>query len=178
MKPVCIDLCCGLGGWTDEFLEAGYRVIGFDIVRFPSYRGEPVLQDIRTIDGHRLRGVDVIVASAPCGDFSRHMLPWTRRSAAEPDLSIVKAAFRIADEAKPRVFILENVREAQRWLGPAVCHRGPYYLWGTVPLLSRMSFRPKGSIQGQRPDLRARIPKLLAEQVAQACILSLPPEVR
>ena len=30
MKPLCIDLFCGLGGWTEGFLAEGYRVVGFD----------------------------------------------------------------------------------------------------------------------------------------------------
>lgn len=33
MKPLAIDLYCGLGGWTEGLLTEGYRVIGFDIER-------------------------------------------------------------------------------------------------------------------------------------------------
>lgn len=33
MKPLCIDLFCGLGGWAEGFIAEGYRVIGFDIER-------------------------------------------------------------------------------------------------------------------------------------------------
>jgi hypothetical protein len=32
-KPLCIDLFCGLGGWTEGFLAEGWDVIGFDIKR-------------------------------------------------------------------------------------------------------------------------------------------------
>jgi hypothetical protein len=32
-KPLCIDLYCGLGGWTEGFLSEGWDVIGFDIER-------------------------------------------------------------------------------------------------------------------------------------------------
>ena len=43
MKPICYDLCCGSGGWTDGFLAEGYTVIGIDIARSPKislrYRG-------------------------------------------------------------------------------------------------------------------------------------------
>lgn len=33
MKPLCIDLYAGLGGWTEGFLAEGYRVVGFDTER-------------------------------------------------------------------------------------------------------------------------------------------------
>jgi hypothetical protein len=33
MKPLAIDLFCGLGGWTDGLLAEGWDVIGFDIER-------------------------------------------------------------------------------------------------------------------------------------------------
>ena len=31
MKPLAIDLFCGLGGWTEGLLAEGYYVVGFDI---------------------------------------------------------------------------------------------------------------------------------------------------
>ena len=48
MKPLAIDLFCGLGGWAEGFVAEGYRVIGFDInPRFASvYPGEFVLADV------------------------------------------------------------------------------------------------------------------------------------
>jgi hypothetical protein len=46
--PLCIDLFCGLGGWTEGFLAEGYRVVGFDIERRP-YPAQLVLQDVLTI---------------------------------------------------------------------------------------------------------------------------------
>ena len=33
MKPLAIDLFCGLGGWTEGLLAEGYEVVGFDIER-------------------------------------------------------------------------------------------------------------------------------------------------
>ena len=32
-KPLCVDLFCGLGGWTDGFLAEGWNVVGFDVTR-------------------------------------------------------------------------------------------------------------------------------------------------
>jgi hypothetical protein len=33
MKPLAIDLFCGLGGWTDGLLAEGWNVVGFDVTR-------------------------------------------------------------------------------------------------------------------------------------------------
>ena len=33
VKPVVIDLCCGLGGWSKAFLDEGWDAVGFDIER-------------------------------------------------------------------------------------------------------------------------------------------------
>lgn len=32
-SPLCVDLFCGLGGWSEGFLAEGWRVVGFDIER-------------------------------------------------------------------------------------------------------------------------------------------------
>lgn len=41
MKPLAIDLFCGLGGWTEELLTEGYRVVGFDNERHQYAMPEP-----------------------------------------------------------------------------------------------------------------------------------------
>lgn len=43
MKPIAIDLFCGLGGWAEGFLAEGYDVIGFDNERhrYPAMVGMP-----------------------------------------------------------------------------------------------------------------------------------------
>src|ERR1017187_3820916 len=123
-RPVVIDLCAGRGGWTRGFLAEGYRAFGFDIERHGEYPGELVLQDVRTVDGRRMRHAAVIVASPPCPEFSRWDQPWTRaKNPPYPTLAIelVQACWRIAAEAGVPI-ILENVRGAQRFIGPARAH--------------------------------------------------------
>ena len=167
-KPLLIDLCCGLGGWSQPFIDRGWRAVGFDIKRF-DYPGELVIQDVRTIDGRNLRGARLIVASPPCEEFSRFQMPWTRaKNPPEPDLSIVDACFRIAREAHAPV-ILENVRAAREWLGMATMHWGPFYLWGDgVPaLLPSLSYRLKESYSSSERAKRAQIPRVLADWIAE-----------
>jgi hypothetical protein len=75
--PLCIDLYCGLGGWTEGFLAEGYDVVGFDIERRP-YPAQLVLQDALTIHGSQFRDAAVIVASPPCQNYSYLAMPWSR----------------------------------------------------------------------------------------------------
>ena len=55
-RPLCIDLYCGLGGWTEGFLAEGYECIGFDIERVTA-DGSPLCK-------HHQRLVDDVVKLA------------------------------------------------------------------------------------------------------------------
>ena len=50
MKPLAIDLYCGLGGWSEGLIAEGFEVIGFDIKRHQygehRYPGVLVIQDM------------------------------------------------------------------------------------------------------------------------------------
>jgi hypothetical protein len=39
VKPLAIDLFCGLGGWTEGLLAEDYRVVGFDTERHDYWHG-------------------------------------------------------------------------------------------------------------------------------------------
>ena len=51
MRPLAVDLFCGMGGWTIGLQAAGWRVIGFDIAPdlTRDYPGHLVLQDVATV---------------------------------------------------------------------------------------------------------------------------------
>lgn len=171
MRPLAIDLFCGLGGWTDGLLAAGWEVIGFDIERHQygdhAYPAQLVLQDVRTIHGHQLASADLIVASPPCQRYSYMAMPWKRskaliawyRDPAHPERlaelnELFDACFRLQREAseaagRPIPMVVENVRGAQPWVGRARWHYGSYYLWGDVPALMPMT-----SGKGRNPDGR------------------------
>lgn len=139
MKPLCIDLFCGLGGWTEGFLAEGYDVVGFDIERHQygdqKYPAQLVLQDVLTLHGSQFRNAAVIVASPPCQAYSYRAMPWKRAKALPPpDNSLFEACFRIAEEAGVPI-VVENVKGTQKWVGSAAWHYGSFYLWGDVPAL-------------------------------------------
>lgn len=159
MKPLALDLCCGLGGWTSALLAEGWDVIGYDIERHDygngAYPGKLVLQDIRTLDGRQFRGkVSLIVCSPPCTEYSYMAMPWSRAKQIRAALlgrgefpkgykgsrtieqlnELFNACIRIGQEAGCPI-IIENVRGAQEWVGKARGNFGSFYLWGDVPAL-------------------------------------------
>ena len=199
MTPVLLDLCCGLGGWTRGFQAVGYECHGYDVKDW-GYPGTLHLYDIRDtqpiIDMWRSK-VDVIVASPPCTEFTVRDLPWSRnKGLPPPDLSIVQACFAIREGIQPRVFVLENVRGAQPYIGRAPVHRKSYYFWGDTALIPHLpqghfkgvpfeSWRANGnrvinvpnkskeSISGTHPEMRALIPWPLAYGLACLCYSGL-----
>lgn len=145
-KPLVIDLFCGLGGWSRAFLAEGWDAIGFDIERHDygsgGYPGQLVLQDVCAIHGAKLAELKpaCIVASSPCQEFSYRAMPWKRAKALPPPvlgINLFWQAFRIQQEIYEALgywvpLIAENVRGAQKWVGPARANFGSFYFWGDI----------------------------------------------
>lgn len=156
MKPLAIDLFCGLGGWAEGLLAEGWDVIGFDVERHVygehRYPATLVLQDVLTVHGAQFRDATLIVASPPCQEFSYMAMPWSlakaKAAAIRADTTgqmladltrLFDACFRIQREACEAAgrripMIVENVRGAQPWVGEARANYGSYFLWGDAPL--------------------------------------------
>ncbi len=156
-KPLAVDLCCGLGGWTDGLLAEGYDVIGFDIEQHQygdqKYPGLLVIQDILTLHGSQFKNAALIVASPPCQEYSYMAMPWKKAKAKAKAIRddetgesldrlnrLFNACFRIQREACEAAgryipLVVENVRGANEWVGRARWNFGSYYLWGDIPAL-------------------------------------------
>lgn len=171
MQPLAIDLCCGLGGWTEGLLAEGYRVVGFDIERHDygtgGYPAQLVLQDVLSLHGQHFKDATLIVASPPCQAYSYMEMPWSRSKQMIADYesgvrdvaeltALFDACFRIRREACEAAgrhipLIVENVCGAQRWVGRAKWHYGSFYLWGDVPALMPI-VRRSVKVPGMRFD--------------------------
>jgi hypothetical protein len=148
MKPMAIDLFCGLGGWTEGLLAEGYYVVGFDIEQHVygehRYPAQLVLQDVLTLHGRQFKDAALIVASPPCQAYSYRAMPWKRAKALPPpDNSLFEACFQIQRDACEAAghhipMVVENVRGAQPWVGRSRWNYGSFHLWGDVPALMPM----------------------------------------
>jgi hypothetical protein len=167
VKPLALDLFCGKGGWTQGLLDTGWDVLGIDIEDMGGYPdgAKLVLADVLNVAKdavawvaqHDPRPVSLVTASPPCQEFSYSSFPF--RLAREkftpenpPDKSLWRAAESIAKQLGAPL-LLENVRGAVKWMGPAVNRFGPFYLWGDVPALMPTGKPQKGF--GRAPDKSA-----------------------
>lgn len=160
-RPLAIDICCGLGGWTEGLLAEGYEVVGFDIERHEygehRYPAQLVIQDVLTLHGSQFKDATLIVASPPCQEYSYMAMPWSRAKAIAADYrsgkrdvkqltALFDACFRIQREACEAAgrhipLVVENVRGAQEWVGRARWSHGSFYLWGDVPALMPITLK-------------------------------------
>ncbi len=163
MKPLAIDLFCGLGGWTEALLAEGYDVIGFDIERHEygehRYPGMLVIQDVTTLHGSQFKDATLIVASPPCQEYSYMGMPWKRAKAKAAAIRAdtsgkmladlnrrFDACFRIQAQAslaggRHIPMVVENVRGAQPWVGRSRWAFGSFHLWGDVPALMPITLK-------------------------------------
>jgi DNA (cytosine-5)-methyltransferase 1 len=119
-RPTVVDLCCGAGGFSWGFMQAGFNVLlGVDdnpyaLATFnqniPSAKvlnadvcERTTLREIKRLIHQR--HPTVVIAGPPCQGFSRA----GPRVADDPRNAVLKGAIRLAVKLKPQVIVFENV---------------------------------------------------------------------
>ena len=167
------DLFCGYGGASAPFVDHGWSVTGFDndpaVEAF--YPGEFVLTSIEHLSGERLAGADFIWASPPCTDFSCAN-PRPGRT-PERGMILVRQAIRVIREARPKMWVIENVRGAvahiTKEIGPPLNkgaqNNNGVWLWGNIdPIIPLM----RKNMRARDVHERARVPYPIADAVRLA----------
>jgi hypothetical protein len=141
-----LDLFCGRWGWSRAFAARGWECVGVDLTRPPDIpKGcEFLCLDVLSLSAQYVRDgkFDFICASSPCEEFSVHGMKHFHPNPKYPENGIrLFEHTRALCEASGLPYVMENVRAAQQFVGNAVHHCGPFYLWGNaVPPLM-----PKGT---------------------------------
>lgn len=101
-----LDLYCGAGGASRGYGDAGFEIIGVDIVKQKNYQYEFIRNNVLDLEISFLRQFDVIHASPPCQSYSdsKHNLAWYF-----PDL-IERTREMLIESG--RLYIIENIPEA------------------------------------------------------------------
>lgn len=200
-----LDLFCGRWGWSRAFAARGWECVGVDLVAPPEIpQGCEFIEanildlivenrwiadsaHVRHTAGWRrwkISSFDFIVASSPCEQFSVHGMPHFHPDPPYPELGIkLFNHTRSLCEAVGVPYVIENVRSAQDFVGQAVAHCGPFYLWGTgvPPIMPQGISKAKWKSNNQHgrrgkpgnfaPELR------LPKSVRKPLLATIPPEL-
>lgn len=142
--PRLLDLFCGRCGIAKVFAERGWDCVAVDLVEPSNIEELPRNIEFYQADvlgiSHwwiQQRNFDFAWASSPCEQFSVHGMKHFHPNPPHPELGL-----KLFNHTKQILelsglpYVMENVRSAQQFVGKAVHHCRPFYLWGNaVPLL-------------------------------------------
>lgn len=157
-----LDLFCGRWGWSKAFAQRGWDCVGVDLTTPPEIPAgcEFLQMDVLTITAEWIKeqGFDFICASSPCEQFSVHGMKHFHPNPPYPELGIrLFEHTRAICETSGAPYVMENVRAAQQFVGNAVHHCGPFYLWGSgVPALLHQGISKGMRIGGGAEALRIK----------------------
>lgn len=186
-----LDLYCGRGGWSVPFVEYNDEVYGIDIKK-QSYPGQLICQDVRTVDGRRFHGFDLIIGSPPCVEFSnaryksRHV--HGKNPNPERGMELIHEFWRVVKEAEPRFYAMENIKALTKYYGLKpqwhfrISKGGKRCLWTNIPLPLTNEYKFKNKIRDipgweKTRWKRSYIPYPIAKYVADVVHSFLLPKV-
>lgn len=110
----CLEICAGAGGQSLGLDLAGFKhELAVEIepaacqtLRLNRPRWDVHEGDVREIDGHNYRGIDLLAGGVPCPPFSIA----GKQLGEDDERDLFPEALRLVDEARPNAVMLENVR--------------------------------------------------------------------
>ena len=187
-----LDLCSGLGGFSEAFIAAGHEVLRIEnnpLLANVANTKEMCIFEFRDwIEDNLIinpfEDVDVILFSPPCYEFSlafnapkathlreRPGIPY------EPDMSILDCGMNIIELLRPRYHIVENVRGASphfsELLGKPRQINGAYFFWGNFPSFSPAAFPSKAEKDERHSPLRANVRGRIPIEISVAILRAI-----
>lgn len=185
-----VDLFSGLGGASEAFVQAGWRVHRFDNNRLFSdpeseyFVPRTIWADLELMRMDFDEPIEFLWASPPCYEFSNaHSAPRGiagregRLDEYKPDMTLLRATIKQIEELKPKYWCIENVigsiRYFEPYLGKPKVIAGPYVLWGNFPPIvcqvpkdySKRIAGDKHRHSPIRSNHRAKVPMWLSQQM-------------
>lgn len=190
-----LDLCSGLGGFSQAFLDQGHEVLRIE--------NNPLLEEVAAtklmcifefrdwlediIDNDRDEEfpiIDLVLFSPPCYEFSLaydapraiHLrenvgIPY------EPDMSILDCGLDIIKMLQPKYWMVENVRGASPFfsqvMGKPRQINDAYFFWGNFPSFVPDQFPSKAEKDERRSPLRANVRAKIPMEISEALLKAI-----
>lgn len=108
-----VEICAGAGGQALGLERAGFRhAAAFEIdsfawetLRINRPEWNPVLADVKNVEGRKYKGIDLFAGGVPCPPFSVA----GRQLGSDDDRDLFPAALEWIAESRPKAVLLENV---------------------------------------------------------------------
>lgn len=196
-----LDLFSGRWGWSRAFAARGHNCVGVDLVEPPDIPQGCEFWNVNVFDLNirnrylyvigqegkfcvNLDRFDFACASSPCDKFSVHGMKHFHPNPPYPaeGIELFNHTRRLL-EASGLPYVMENVRAAQQFVGQAVSHCGPFYLWGNAvpPLLGQGISKAKwksNSYHGRDGKPGNFAPELrLPKSIRKPLLATIPPEL-
>lgn len=197
-----LDLCSGLGGFSEAFIEAGHDVLRIEnnplLEEVPNTRLMCIFEFRDYLEEHyknpqtmgdmlmtaRFHKIDVILFSPPCYEFSvAYNAPRSNHEREfpnvpwDPSLDILECGMDIIKMLKPTWHIVENVRGAIKYfkedLGSPRQINDAYVFWGNFPSFVPKAFPSKADKDSRHSPLRANIRGKIPIEISKELLFAI-----